>query len=130
MGIIHPEGNFKHSSNRNLWIEGSKEGWRRKKNESTVGLFKMRRKKNWRNFHESFNINYSSSNVNSIASYKVQRTKFCVVGAKMKKRFQRQIFASLGCNTAQAVLFNYRFHRLRPFLKLELWSPRCGCSEM
>jgi hypothetical protein len=38
---------------------------------------------------------------------------------------QRQIFASLHSNNAQAVLFKYKFHEI--FLSLEL--KLCGCSE-
>jgi len=45
-------------------------------------------KKKLRNFHESFNINYSSSNVNSIASYKVERTQLCVKEVKRRKDFK------------------------------------------
>jgi len=67
------------------WGEG--EG---KKNEGIIGSFK-RWKKKLRNFHESFNINYSGSDVNPIASYKVERTQLCVKEVKRRKRFQRQI---------------------------------------
>lgn len=72
-------------------------------------------KKKLRNFHESFNINYSSSNVNSIASYKVERTQLCVKEVKRRKDFKGK-FSPPHYNTAQAVLFKYKFHEILPFL--------------